>query len=72
MEENQFIWACRYGQDKILMFRLNVRMVKKCDLRHSECGMVAVARWAALSNSIAAGLLGFSHTTSHGFQRMIL
>lgn len=63
MAENQFIWACRYDQDKMLMFRLNVRMVKKCDLRHSECGTVTVARWAALSNSIAASLLGFSHTT---------
>lgn len=62
MAENQFIWACRYDQDKMLMFRLNVRKVKKCDLRHSECGMVTVTRWAALSNSIAASLLGFSHT----------
>ena len=37
-------------------------MRKKGDLSDFECGMV-VARWAGLSISETAGLLGFSHTT---------
>ncbi len=38
-------------------------MGKKGDLSDFECGMVVDARWAGLSISKNAYLLGFSHTT---------
>ncbi len=38
-------------------------MGKKGDLSDFECGMVVGARWADLSISKTADLLGFSHTT---------
>ena len=37
-------------------------MGKKGDLSDFECGMVVGARWAGLSISETADLLGFSHT----------
>jgi len=49
--------------DNLLNSKLNVRMGKKCDLSHFERGMVVGARWACLSISQSAQLLGFSHTT---------
>ncbi len=38
-------------------------MGKKGDLSDIECGMFVGARWAGLSISKTADLLGFSHTT---------
>ncbi len=38
-------------------------MGKKGDLRDFECGMIVGARWAGLSISKTADLLGFSSTT---------
>ena len=39
-------------------------MGKKGDLSDFECGMVVGARWACLSVSETADLLGFSRTTT--------
>ncbi len=44
-------------------------MGKKGDLSDFEHGMVVGARWAGLSISKTADLLGFSHTTISSFYR---
>ena len=50
-------------QDNLLKFKQSIRMGKKGDLSDFECGMVVGARWAGLSISETADLLGFSRTT---------
>jgi len=55
--------GCGLGQDNLLNSKLNVRMRKKGDLSNLDRGMVVGARWASLSISQSAQLLGFSHTT---------
>ena len=45
------------------MFTSNVRMGKKYSLSDFDHGMIVGARWAGLSISETADLLGFSHTT---------
>uniref|UniRef100_A0A9J8DEC8 Uncharacterized protein n=1 Tax=Cyprinus carpio carpio TaxID=630221 RepID=A0A9J8DEC8_CYPCA len=54
---------CRRGKDDLLKFKLSIRMGKRGDLSDFERGMVVGARWAGLSISKTADLLGFSHTT---------
>ncbi len=51
------------GEVDLLKFKPSIRMGKKGDLSDFENGMVDGARWAGLSISKTADLLGFSHTT---------
>lgn len=51
----------RNVQDNLLKIKLSITMVKKCDLSDSEHGLVVGTRWAGLSISKTANLLGFSH-----------
>ncbi len=62
MAVTQCIWASRCGEDDLLMFKPSIRMGKKVDLRDFKCGMFVGARWAGLSISKTADLLGFSRT----------
>ncbi len=50
-------------EEDLLKFKPSIRMGKKGDLRDFERGMVVGARWAGLSISKTADLLGFSRTT---------
>ncbi len=61
--------ASRCGEDDL--FKQSIRMGKKVDLSDFERGMVVGARWAGLSISKTADLLGFSHTTISCLQRMV-
>ncbi len=53
----------RCDEDDLLKFKPSIRMGKKEDLSDFERGMVVCARWAGLSISKTADLLGFSRTT---------
>jgi len=59
MAASQCIYACRHGQDYLLKFKLR----KNGDLSDYECGMVVSVRWAGLSVSETADLLGFTYIT---------
>ena len=48
---------------KFLFPLISIRMGKKSDLSDLEGGMIVGVRWAALSISETADLLGFSHPT---------
>ncbi len=62
MAVTQCIWASRCGEDDLLMFKPSIRMGKKVDLSDFKRGMFVGARWAGLSISKTADLLGFSRT----------
>ncbi len=62
MAETQCIQASRCGEDDLLKFKPSIRMGKKRDLSDFEREMVVRARWAGLSISKTADLLGFSRT----------
>ena len=53
----------------MLKFKLSIRMGKKGNLSDFERGMVVGGRWAGLSMSETADLLGFSSTTISGVYR---
>ncbi len=52
--------AFRCGEEGLLKFKPSIRMGKKGDLSDFERGMVVGARWAGMSISKTANLLGFS------------
>ncbi len=63
MAAAQCIWESRCGEDDLLKFKPSIRTGKKGDLSDYERGMIVGSRWAGLSISETADLLGFSHTT---------
>ncbi len=63
MAATQCIWASRCGEDDLLKFKPSIRTGKNVDLINFVRGMVVGARWAGLSISKTADLLGFSFTT---------
>ncbi len=63
MAATQCIWASRCGEDDLLKFKPSIRTGKKGDLSDFERGVVVGARWAGLSISKTADLLGFSQPT---------
>ncbi len=63
MAATQCIQASRCGEDDLLKFKPSIRTGKKGDLSDFERGMVVGDRWAGLSISKTADLLGFSLTS---------
>ena len=59
-----------WSRQEDLKFKPNIRLEKKGDLSDFECGLVAGARWAGLSISETADLLGFSMGFSMGMVRI--
>ncbi len=57
-----FRYICRHGQDNLLKFKPSIGMGKKGDLKNFEHGIVVGNRWAGLSISQTADLLGFPCT----------